>query len=104
MPEAQTIYTQTRAAEWPAPEGSHVTVTARRAEDEDAVAITWQRDDLAAKGAQASIVILTVDELRGIVAALDERRGPFHGREVDPARPIYYDPKTHTTSASPSDD
>lgn len=74
MPEAQTIYTQTRPAEWPAPEGSQVTVTARQQDDPaGAVAITWERDDLAAKGERAVLLVLTVDELRGIVAAIDAR-------------------------------
>lgn len=74
MPEAQPIYTQTRPAEWPAPEGSHVTVTARQGEPDGAVAITWERDDLAAQGDRAALLVLTVDELRGIVAAIDARR------------------------------
>jgi|GEM_PF-6690633 len=72
MPDAQPIYTHTREAKWPLLD-AYVTVTARHAEDDDVVAITWQRDDLAAKDEPPLTLILTVDEVRGIAAAVDER-------------------------------
>lgn len=71
---ADPIYSETRPTRWPAPEGSHVTVTARQGAPDGDVAITWQRDDLAEKGERAALLVLTVDDLRGIVAAIDARR------------------------------
>lgn len=70
---AETIYRRTRPAQWPAPEGSQVTVTAWQEEPDAAVAVTWERDDLADQGERATLLVLTVDDLRGIVAALDAR-------------------------------
>jgi hypothetical protein len=41
---AQTIFEQVRPSQWPAPEGTTVTVTARL--DRDAIGIHWKRSDL----------------------------------------------------------
>lgn len=61
---ATTIFEATRPTEWPAPEGSMVTVVARR--DAEAVTILWQRSDLES----TQLVTLTLDEFQGIAAAL----------------------------------
>lgn len=61
---ATTIFERTRPTEWPAPEGSTVTVVARR--DAQAVTILWQRSDIES----TQLVTLTLEEFQGIAAAL----------------------------------
>jgi hypothetical protein len=61
---AATIFEHTRPTEWPAPEGTTVTVVAKC--DSQAVTIRWQRSDLES----AQLVTLTLEEFQGIAAAL----------------------------------
>lgn len=63
---ATTIFEHTRPSAWPAPEGTTVTVVAKR--DARAVSIRWQRNDLAAQQ-----VTLTLEEFEGIAVALGYR-------------------------------
>lgn len=68
MRETKTIYQQTRPAQWPAPEGSNITVTAKI--DAGVVAIIWERDDLMEKGGIPTQVTLTAKEFKAIAAAI----------------------------------
>lgn len=67
--EGQEIFRQTRPASWPAPPNTNVTVTAKEAAGEW-VSISWERDDLAAKGVLPTLMVLTTDEFRAIAKAL----------------------------------
>lgn len=59
------IFQQTRPTSWPAPEGTTVTITARRAPD-GTVGITWERSDLD----KPTTVALTATEFAGIATAV----------------------------------
>jgi len=63
------IFDATRPTNWPAPEGTEATVTARRALD-GTVGITWKRSD----NDRTSTVALTPDEFDGIARALGYRK------------------------------
>lgn len=73
--ESELIYVNTRAT--PGPKrlaGYDVTVSARTA-DHKLVLLQWQRSDRAAEHRPPAEMVLTADELRGIVSALDETGG-----------------------------
>lgn len=65
------IFQQTRPSAWPAPEGSTVTVTARRASD-GTVGIHWERSDIENGGQHVAV---TAAEFAAIAAAVVEATG-----------------------------
>lgn len=70
--ESEMIYVNTRAAKGSRRlAGYDVTVSAHT-EDRELVLLQWQRSDRAAEHRPPIQMVLSADEMRGIVAALDE--------------------------------